>query len=527
MRRFRRRIILIGALLAAAVAAVGAPMYLRAIEQDLERRVPAELAGSGIDGVRAAFSGQEGVLHCQSPLADPEQTLDRAHEISGVVLVELDRSCRVSSAPLVVATEVEDPVEARSDPPDPTSSDDSSGTVAVPGFGSVGELLGTAPRLSLFAILVEESGLTEELTAPGTSVTVFAPVDAAFDELPADVIAELRTRPDLLAEMVRNHLVDGVIEIADLRRSVAEGVAEITTRARDTLPVTFDGGAPFVGEAEVVEGDLLAGNGVVHAIDRLLLPADLELRALHGLPELVAVLRSGAIELSGSVPTDVDRIRLIAAATRALAATNIDHDLTVDPDIGLSSETVGALVEVIELLPRVLVTGSAGYDGSVFARGIAVDAAGRDELTAAAGPDAAIELALRPEATAEDLDALQVELAEVLAERPVQFAPGTAEPTDDGPATLDLLASIAKRYDGVLIVVEGHTDTAGDPQRNLELSELRAAVVLLELVIRGVPADQLDLVGLGSADPIIVDGVEDRGASRRVELVVRPADPTP
>lgn len=503
------------------MAGIGAPMYLRAVERDLEARVPSELSASGVTGISASFTGQEGVLSCVAPLDDPERALDLAHDVSGVVLVRLDRSCRVASA---IDPPAPDTTTTAPNGPTTTTTEPDDEEIPAPVFGSVGELVASQERLSLFAAILEESGLAAELSGAEGPFTVLAPTNGAFDDLPADVVAELRTRPDLLAEVVDNHLVAGAADEAELRRLASDGAGTAVTALGSAMPVTVAGAAVTIGDATVVDADLWADNGVVHVIDRVLLPEGLALRALHGLPELVAVLRSGTLELSGSVPTEGDRLRLVAAATRAVASGNLVHDLVADPEASVTPGAIGTLVEIVELLPRLLITGSAGYDGSLFVRGIVVDEAGRDQLASLAGPDAAVELALRPVAGPDDIDELDAELARVLAERPLRFAPGTAELTDDAAATLDVLAAVAKRFDGTVVVVEGHTDTAGDPDTNLELSELRAGVVVLELARRGMPPEQLDLVGRGGAEPVIVAGVEDREASRRVEMSVRAAD---
>lgn len=504
------------------MAGVGAPLYLRSVERDLEARVPAELAEIGLTGLSATFTGQEGVLHCVDPLVDPERALDLAHEVSGVVHVTLDRSCRVSgvvgggpNAPSGAGPTTTFPDEPGGPDPDPDPD---------PGFSSVDELLGTEARLALFAALVDESGMAADLDGAERPLTVLAPTTAAFDALPADVVAELRTHPDLLAEVIGNHLVETVVDAAELRRLASTSSPELVTAAGSVLTVSAVDGQLMVGDATVIDADLWAEDGVVHVVDRLLLPDDLDLRALDGLPELVAVLRSGTLELSGTVPTEGDRLRLIGAANRVLAADNVELDLIVDPDTTVTAEVVLTLVQVVELLPSLLITGSAGYDGSVFVRGIVVDADGRDQLTGVTGPEAAVELAVRSSATPADIEAIETELAEVLAERPLRFEPGTAELVDGSDATLDVLAAIAKRVEGTIVLVEGHTDTVGDPEVNLTLSELRAGVVVLELVARGVPPDQLELLGRGGADPVLVDGVEDRAASRRVEMLVRAAE---
>ena len=71
-------------------------------------------------------------------------------------------------------------------------------------------------------------------------------------------------------------------------------------------------------------------------------------------------------------------------------------------------------------------------------------------------------------------------------------------------------------------VIEGHTDTDGSEEGNLELSQARAESVLAFLVANGLDAERFTAVGFGEAQPILDDaGVEDKEASRRIEFNVR------
>jgi len=97
--RYRRRVLTAGGLAAFALYVVGAPMFNNRIEDDLETRVPASLARAGHAGATVKFSGQDGRIECVSPLADPEAAIDLAYDVRGVHSIELDRSCRVATAP--------------------------------------------------------------------------------------------------------------------------------------------------------------------------------------------------------------------------------------------------------------------------------------------------------------------------------------------------------------------------------------------------------------------------------------------
>ena len=71
-------------------------------------------------------------------------------------------------------------------------------------------------------------------------------------------------------------------------------------------------------------------------------------------------------------------------------------------------------------------------------------------------------------------------------------------------------------------VIEGHTDTDGSEDGNLELSQARAESVLAFLVDNGLEAERFTAVGFGETQPVLDDaGVEDKEASRRIEFNVR------
>ena len=74
------------------------------------------------------------------------------------------------------------------------------------------------------------------------------------------------------------------------------------------------------------------------------------------------------------------------------------------------------------------------------------------------------------------------------------------------------------------ITVEGHTDSQGQRQYNMELGQKRAAAVREQLVARGVAADRITAVGVGPDRPVADNkSAEGRANNRRVEIIVEPA----
>jgi uncharacterized surface protein with fasciclin (FAS1) repeats len=113
---------------------------------------------------------------------------------------------------------------------------------------------------------IDRAGLSDALANQGP-YTVFAPSDDAFAKLPAGAVESLLAAPDTLADVVNYHLVPGRITAADISGRVS---AE-TLHGEDL--VISNNGAVRIDGARLVSSDIEASNGVIHVIDRVLLPA--------------------------------------------------------------------------------------------------------------------------------------------------------------------------------------------------------------------------------------------------------------
>lgn len=213
----------------------------------------------------------------------------------------------------------------------------------------------------------------------------------------------------------------------------------------------------------------------------------------------------------------------------------IDCGVPVDDPPALA-----ALVADLHGVHAVRLADTCGGPGVVTTAALAAPApttavpavAGGDASTDA--PEVASEAPVPGDATTDATDATDAATAdaELVAElldrivtaHPLQFAPGGAEFTESADGVLDQIAAVATRYDEVAIEVVGHTDSRGDADDNLLLSEQRAAAVVAALEARGVTAP-LTSSGRGELDPVVVGGVEDLEASRRVEFVVEGVAP--
>lgn len=127
---------------------------------------------------------------------------------------------------------------------------------------------------------VKAAGLVETLQGPGP-FTVFAPTNAAFDQLPAGTVPTL-LKPEnkpMLTKVLTYHVVPGRLDAAALMRQVQAGggKAMLKTVSGDTLTVTLQGNGVVVtdakgGMAHVTIADVYQSNGVIHVVDKVLLP---------------------------------------------------------------------------------------------------------------------------------------------------------------------------------------------------------------------------------------------------------------
>ena len=113
----------------------------------------------------------------------------------------------------------------------------------------------------------------------------------------------------------------------------------------------------------------------------------------------------------------------------------------------------------------------------------------------------------------------QDQLDAALANRIVEFEPGSATLTPKGQAVLDDLVGVVKRMPDRSFEIIGHTDSQGARLSNLSLSAARADAVKAYLVAKGTPAQVLGTSGAGPDRPVAAnDTAEGRARNRRIEV---------
>lgn len=140
--------------------------------------------------------------------------------------------------------------------------------------GTIVDVAAANPDFSILVAAVQKAGLVDTLSGTGP-FTVFAPTNAAFEAALADLGLtqdQLLASPDL-GKILTYHVLPTRVGSADITGPVSPETAE-----GSMLDVTLEGGQVKVGpDATVVQADVEASNGVIHAIDAVLIPPDVNL----------------------------------------------------------------------------------------------------------------------------------------------------------------------------------------------------------------------------------------------------------
>lgn len=129
------------------------------------------------------------------------------------------------------------------------------------------DIVDTAVKAGNFTTLVtavKAAGLVDTLKGPGP-FTVFAPTDEAFAKVPKATLDALLADKAALTKVLTYHVVPGKVMAADVK------AGKVKTVEGQDITITTKGGV-MVNNAKVVATDVVASNGVIHAIDTVLMP---------------------------------------------------------------------------------------------------------------------------------------------------------------------------------------------------------------------------------------------------------------
>jgi uncharacterized surface protein with fasciclin (FAS1) repeats len=158
----------------------------------------------------------------------------------------------------------------------PASARHDTGAVAKPTPVKTSTAAAAKPNLVQTAVaagnfttlvsLVKQAGLAETLSGKGP-YTVFAPTDAAFKKVPKRTLAALAKDKAKLRAVLLYHVVSGRLAA---KRVVKR--SSIKTLNGKRVRVNVRGGSVFVNRSKVLTPNVRASNGIIHAINRVLIP---------------------------------------------------------------------------------------------------------------------------------------------------------------------------------------------------------------------------------------------------------------
>jgi uncharacterized surface protein with fasciclin (FAS1) repeats len=140
-----------------------------------------------------------------------------------------------------------------------------TGCASVQPPATIADTAARNPQLSTLATLINDAGLADTLRGPGP-YTVFAPSDDAFRAVPPKTMQELAQNREMLRAVLTYHVIPGNVPAAEMKTGAAKTVQGAN------VALSKAGSFVTVEEAVVTQADVKASNGVVHVIDRVLIP---------------------------------------------------------------------------------------------------------------------------------------------------------------------------------------------------------------------------------------------------------------
>ena len=147
------------------------------------------------------------------------------------------------------------------------SASSASSTAAAPAQSNIVQTAVAAGEFKTLVSLVKQAGLAGALSGPGP-LTVFAPTDAAFAAVPKATLNELANNPAKLKAVLLYHVVKGDVTAAQVTK-----LKSAKTLQGGSVPIRVTSGKVYVGDAQVTKTNVMTSNGVIHVINRVLIPA--------------------------------------------------------------------------------------------------------------------------------------------------------------------------------------------------------------------------------------------------------------
>jgi len=195
-------------------------------------------------------------------------------------------------------------------PDSPTPPTEDTGTASdspTPAGNTIADLVAGNPDFSILLAAASRAGIATVLDSPGT-YTVFAPSDDAFAASGITLAAIEAMEVETLTGILTYHALAAEVPSSAVTAGPATSIAGFSLIIGTTGGVTLNGGNAITGGANVVTPDVEADNGVIHIIDRVLLPPDVPALARYaGLTSLLGAVGDAGLadDLAGEGPFTV------------------------------------------------------------------------------------------------------------------------------------------------------------------------------------------------------------------------------
>ncbi|WP_236627543.1 fasciclin domain-containing protein [Caulobacter sp. B11] len=181
----------------------------------------------------------------------------------------------------------------------------STSPAAVAPVAAKGDLIETAKasgQLTTFVKAIDAANLTSVLKT-NPNLTVFAPTDAAFAALPAGELDRLMKDPTALQKVLTYHVINARVDSSKIIGSKGP----VKTVEGDSVVLDGSGATAMVDGARITQADVMATNGVLHLVDKVLMPG---------------AMAQAAAAIDTATSADVSANTTTAAATAVPGATD-------------------------------------------------------------------------------------------------------------------------------------------------------------------------------------------------------------
>jgi len=203
--------------------------------------------------------------------------------------------------------------------------------VVLPAAGTIADVVANDPELRTLNKILSKSGVMEELEEAEGHFTLFAPTDAAFEKIDKSLIEKLIRGDGCGIDIVNNHILPNVVcsgvmtkREAKAKNLLASHWDQYVTLKKDDDDVFYANGA------RVVVRDIMATNGVIHIIEKVLVPTTAVTlsKAVSDRPEMTHVLENAGL---GDGLNDLTNVTFLIPTERSLSKMHgAGHELSRD-----------------------------------------------------------------------------------------------------------------------------------------------------------------------------------------------------